>query len=31
MSVQERSVGVYRKGQYECTGKVSMSVQQRSV
>ena len=31
MSIEERSVLVYRKGQYECRGKVSMSVDERSV
>ena len=31
MNVEERSVYVYRRGQYECAGKVSMSVQERSV
>ena len=31
MSVQARSVGVYRKCQYECRGKVSMNVEERSV
>ena len=31
MSVEERSLCVYRKGHYECRGKVSMSVEERSV